>query len=111
LLLEVLQLKERIVPATLQGTGYETLCRIDLLISALGERGFVLRRSRGGRWRNSDRVPFWGRLYVKFLLPTIRYLSLPGLNGVGNPLNSRGVRQLDTNSLGAEVLQSVWSGS
>ena len=45
LLLEVLQLKERIVPATLQGTGYETLCRIDLLISALGERGFVSARS------------------------------------------------------------------
>jgi hypothetical protein len=61
LLLEILQLKERIVPATLQGAGYEALCRIDLLISALGERGFVLGTFQSHLPPPQDRliVGFW----------------------------------------------------
>jgi hypothetical protein len=47
---------------------------------------------------------------IYFRSPNIRYLSLPGLNGPGNPKLSM-CQTVDTNSFGAEVLHNVWSGS
>ena len=42
LLFEIFQVKQRIVPAALQCTRYQTMGRINFLIAPLGERGFIL---------------------------------------------------------------------
>ena len=92
LLLEVLQLKQRIVPATLQCAGHQTLRRIDFLIAPLGECGFVLGTFEPHLPLAQDRLIACFQLLQSCQCE----LQFGGLQGLQHFLHDGGIQQITT---------------